>query len=240
MKRFVKCLSVGAVLALGCDGKEDPKQPPAVLPGSLGRAEFLYECVGEADPQCDQDADLAPTRTDSPFPVIAVGSRFQLFAESGGPLQLGTASGQWLALDADGATLTALRAGVVSVVASQSGTPLDFADIELREPAALKILPATPQGSFEGVEVDVANGQLTAEANVEFTFKFRAIVVGANGEILAGDFPCNWSSSDPDILQITSDPVDNIVTVVSGNPGPGVLEVELGDFSGTVSIEVGS
>ena len=51
MKRFVKCLSVGAVLALGCDGKEDPKQPPAVLPGSLGRAEFLYECVGEADPR---------------------------------------------------------------------------------------------------------------------------------------------------------------------------------------------
>ena len=230
-----------AVLALGCAETEDPEQPPAVLPGSLGRAEFRYECVGAGDPQCDLDADLAPTRTDSPFPLIAVGSRIQLFAESNNlPLALDSASEQFLAIDADGATVTALSAGTVSVIASQSGTPVDFADVELREPVALKILPATPQGSFEGVEVDVANGQLTAEANVEFTFKFRAILVGANGELLAGDFPCNWSSSDPDILEITSDPADNIVTVVSGNPGPGLLNVEVGDFSGTVSIEVGS
>lgn len=231
-----------AMLAnVGCDDVE-PQQPEVVLLGSLGRATFTYECAGPGDAQCDVDADLAPLREDSPFPLIAVGSRFELSAESTGigPLDLGSASGAFLSLDADGRTMTAERPGVVSVVALQGGSPLDFADVELVEAANLKILQATPEGSFEGAEVDIGNGEVSAEVDVEFTFKFRAVMTDADGTILAGDVDCAWTSSDPSVAEITTDPEENIVTVVSGQAGSAVITVEYGEFSGTVTIEVGS
>lgn len=240
--RIRSITAVALVLSAGCD--EDtppPKQPVVVLPGGLDRAQFVYGCAGPADAQCDVDADLAPVRDASPFPLLAVGGRFELVAQTKdlAPLALDVASGAFLSLDADGKTLTALEPGLVSVVASRDGVPLDFADVELVEPANLKILQATPQGSFKGVDIDLGDGSVSATANVDFTFKFRAVVTDADGAILAGDFPCVWSSSDPAVAAITSDPEENIVTVVSGSAGSAVITVDLGDFSGLVTIEVG-
>lgn len=232
-----------ALLAGGCDAdKPAPEQPVVVLPGGLDRAQFVYTCAGPADAQCDVDADLAPIRAESPFPPLAVGGRFELAARTKDlkPLDLDVASGAFLGLDADEKTLTALQPGLVSVVASRDGVPYDFADVELVDPAGLKILQATPQGSFKDASIDLENGSVSATANVEFTFKFRAVVTDAEGSILAGDFPCVWSSSDPAVAAITTDPEENIVTVVSGAAGSAVITVDYGDFTGLVTIEVGA
>lgn len=235
----------GAVLMLvvaGCDDVPEPEQPEVVLLGSLGRASFTYGCAGPGDAQCDIDADLAPIREEAVFPLLAVGSRFELAAEAEGygELTLDSASYDFLEVGEDGLTMTAKRAGLVSVIGSSEGTPIDFADVELVDPVDLKILQATPEGSFEGVEIDIGSGEVSAEVDVEFTFKFRAIVTDADDVILAGDFPCLWTSSDPDVATITTDPEENVVTVVSGEAGTAIITVEYGDFTGTVEIEVGS
>lgn len=233
---------LAATLAsVGCDDVE-PQQPEVVLLGSLGRATFTYGCAGPGDAQCDLDADLAPLREDSPFPLIAVGSRFELEAEADGlgSIGLGTASEDFLSVDEDGLTVTAERPGVVSVVALSDGVPFDFADIELVEATDLKILQATPAGSFEGVDIDIGDGEVSAEVDVEFTFKFRAVLTDADGTILAGDLGCAWTSSDPTVAEITTDPEENVVTVVSGAAGTAVISVEVGSFVGNVTIEVGA
>ncbi len=242
MRTLGRVVGIGFLLCAGCDDAPDPEQPEIVLLGSLGRASFTYACAGPGDAQCDVDADLAPIREEAVFPLLAVGSRFELTAEGDGygPLDLDSASAEFLEVDEDGATMTAKRAGLVSVIGSFKGTPVDFADVELVEPADLKILQATPEGSFEGVEIDIGSGEVSAEVDVEFTFKFRAIVTDVDDTILAGDFPCSWSSSNPDVATITTDPEENIVTVVSGEAGTAIITVEYGDFTGTVEIEVGS
>lgn len=232
------------ILIVACDDETEPEpqQPDVVLQGGLGRATFTYGCSGPSDPQCDLDADLAPLREASPFPLLAVGSKFQLTAEGTGygALTLDSGSSGFLAVDADGVTVTASRAGIVAVVAAKDGTPVDFANIELVEPAGLKILQATPQGSFTGVDIDFGNGEVSATADVEITFKFRAIVTDDDDTLLAGALPCTWTTSDPDVARITSDPADNIVTVVSGQSGTAVISVTYGDFTGQVTVEVGT
>ena len=221
---------------------EQARQPDVGLVGGLGRATFTYGCAGPGDAQCDLDADLAPLRESSPFPLLAVGSQFRLAAEGAayGPLDLDSASPDFLALDADGLTLTASRAGIASVVAARGGTPVDFANIELVEPAALKILQATPQGSFKGVDLDFGNGSVSATAQTVVTFKFRAVVTDADDVLLAGALPCNWATSDANVASITSDPAENIVTVVSGQSGTATVSVTYGAFTGSITIAVGS
>jgi hypothetical protein len=232
---------LAAAALFGCDEIEGPQQPPVELLGSLGRVTFTYACAGPGDAQCDVDADLAPLRSESPFPRLGVGSRFELTGVSTdfGAIEVDTASSAVLSVEEDGA-LRAREAGLVSVVALHEGVPLDFADVELVEPAGLEILQATPQGSFEGVDLDISNGELTADVDATFTFKFRAIVVDASGALLAGDYPCSWTSSDESVAEITSDPIDNIVTVVSGQAGSAVVTVEYAGFTATIGIEVGT
>lgn len=246
MGHLVRALACGCgLLVAACDESSDTEpdeQPPVVLYGGLGRATFEYACVALGDPQCDLDADLAPLREQSPFPFLAVGSRFQLATEGTeyGPLVLDSASSDFLLVEDDGITMQALRAGAASVVATKGGVPVDFGNIQLVDPAGLKILAATPQGSFEGVEVDFGNGQVSAEVNAQFTFKFRALVTDADGEILAGALPCLWETSDSDVATITSDPADNVVVIVSGAAGTATVSVAYGDFTGEITIDVGT
>jgi hypothetical protein len=225
----------------GCEEGEPPSQPPVELFGSLGRVTFTYDCVGPGDAQCDVDADLAPLREESLFPRLGVGSRFELtgVSEEFGPIEIDSASPEVLSVEEDG-TLLGRAPGLLSVVALHQGVPLDFADVELVEPAGLKLLQATPEGSFEGVDLDIGNGEVTADIDATFTFKFRAIVVDASGSLLAGDYPCTWTSSDPAVAEITTDPAENVVTVVSGQAGSAVVTVEYGEFTATIGIEVGA
>jgi hypothetical protein len=246
MNHLVRALACGSWLVFaGCDATSETEpieQPPVVLVGGLGRATFEYACVDLGDPQCDLDADLAPLREQSPFPFLAVGSRFQLAAEGEGygPLVLDSASSDFLLVEEDGVTMQALREGAASVVAAKDGVPVDFGTVELVEPAGLKILAATPQGSFEGVEVDFGNGEVSAEVDAQFTFKFRAIVVDGEGEILAGALPCLWETSDSDVATITSDPADNVVVIVSGEAGSATVSVTYGELTGSITIDVGT
>jgi len=248
MKHLMRALVCGGgLLVAACDessetDSEPDEQPPVVLYGGLGRATFVYTCVGPGDAQCDLDADLAPLREQSPFPLLAVGSRFQLAAKGAayGPLVLDSASSEFLLVESDGITMQALRAGAASVVATNEGVPVDFGNVELVAPAGLKILAATPQGSFEGVEVDFGNGGVSAEVDAQFTFKFRAIVTDEAGDLLAGALPCLWETSDSDVATITSDPTDNVVVIVSGEAGTATVSVAYGDFTGSISIDVGS
>lgn len=236
-----------ASVTLACDGdgtsEPPPTQPEVTLRGGLSRTTFTYACSQPSDPQCNVDADLAPVRESSPFPALALGSRFQLAvaSDSAQYKQLGidVVAADFLGREADGKTFLAKRTGTTSIVATEANVPIDFANIEVVAPSKFKILQAKPDGDFRGIDVDFSGKGASAGVDTQFTFRFRAIVTGPDDEILAGALPCTWVSSNPDVARITSDPASNMVTLVSGVAGTSLVEVDLGEYHGTVNLEVG-
>jgi hypothetical protein len=113
----------------------------------------------------------------------------------------------------------------------------DVLDIDVVDPI-LKVDSAQPQGEF--TDIKVSGGKVTAKGT--FTFRFRVTPAAADGKtILAGSFPCMWTTSDKDIANITTDPTDNIVTIVSGpKQGTATIHVTLGPMATDIPITLGS
>lgn len=233
---------VGLVACGGGDGEGEPvEQPDVTIRGGLDRATFAYECVGPSDAQCNVDADLAPIRAESgPFPQIALGSLFKMNVSASDYTGITVAPVSADFLQPEGErTYLAKRVGVAAVVAEQgNGTPIDFANIDVVAPRKFKILQATPQGDFRGVNADLGGGSVNAGVDVKFTFKFRAVALAEDDSILAGALPCTWTSSREDVAKIVGDANSNVVTLESGAAGTSEVIVELGDFTGTVRVEV--
>ena len=221
-------------------------QPPPTQQGDLGYATFTYNCGGSSDPQCNVDSDLAPVAASSQFPTLAAGSVFDLTAKvsasadagAGTVLTVVPVSTSFLDKDMTGTMQTAKRPGVSTVLAEEGGNIVDLTSVVIGTPDHIKILQATPTGSFQSGSITIGPGGVTATSTAVFTFKFRAFVVDKNENLLAGAFACNWVSSDSTIANLTSDPKSNIATVVSGNKGTATVTVTLGTFTANVTITV--
>lgn len=237
-------LGVSLLGLVACDdgaSSPPPEQPEVTIRGGLDRATFTYDCAAPSDPQCNVDADLAPIRKEkSPFPQIALGSRFKLSTVSIDypVLRVAPVSTDFLEPQGEGVVL-AKRRGASGVLAQQlDGTAIDFANLEIVAPAKYEILQATPQGDFRGANVNLGGGSVSAQASVVYTFKFRVVARGEDDNILAGALPCQWTSSNEQVAKIEGDATSNVVTVKSASAGNSDITVTFGDFTGVVRIEV--
>lgn len=236
-----------AMLAAGCDDKTastPDAQPPPQQQGDIGNATFTYQCGPDSDPQCNVDSELAPIAKDSQFPVIAAGSTFLLQAQRArdagtGPLDVVPVSTSFIDKDTTGKLMTAKRAGVTTVLAKNGADTVDLTTVVLTAPDHVKLLQGSPTGSFQNGSVVIGPNGVTAQANVQYTFKFRAFAVDKSDGVLAGALPCQWTTSDATIANITTPPQQNIVTVVSGKAGTATITNTIGTLPpATITIKV--
>lgn len=224
-------LWAGALVALvtcttGCEEEEDPA-PPSQL-GQFGAVSFEYDCDTPGDPVCDdqcEDADNAElceglTFDKTTIPTLAVGSSFLLGADDTS-VDIVSSSDDRLSL-MDGAWVTH-RTGITSILAQASdGTVKDLVDVRVMD--------------VENIDL---NFRATYDATADtFVGTARLVLLGMDDEPLGGAFPCEWTSSDEDVVALTSDTTDNAVSFEFGTPGTATLTATLGPHSGSLMIEV--
>jgi hypothetical protein len=225
-----------------CADKAPTTQPPPTQQGDLGAATFTYNCGPDSDPQCNVDSELAPIAASSQFPTLAAGSTFTLtaaLADGGAPLKVVPVSTSFLDKDVTGNLQTAKRAGVTTVLADQSSTLVDLTTVVIGQPDHIKVLQGTPQASFKSGSITIGTGGVTTTSTGTYTFHFRAFMVDKSDNILAGAFPCNWTSSDTTIATVTTDTKSNISSVVSQmKAGSTTVTVSLGTMTANILITV--
>ncbi|MBX3228243.1 MAG: hypothetical protein KIT84_26540 [Labilithrix sp.] len=244
-RKTLGCLILAAGI-VACDddkkGDEASKVPPPPEQGGvLGAARFRYKCLLPSDAQCDFDKELGTGAggSSSSLPTLATGSRFGLEIELNASAGEGDAPAltalhpTFATVEADGVTL--VRPGKTTIGLSRGADIVDMLDVEVKDPTGIKLFSGDPQGQFTDVKVGVGS----VKATVQFTFRFRAALADGD-QVLAGSVPCKWTTSDAEIANITTEPEDNIVTVVTGTKqGTATIKVELGTFSTEIPLTVG-
>jgi hypothetical protein len=219
---------LGTVLLLGlaaCSSKDEP----VTQMGEFGQVAFSYGCAGPGDPVCDSACDSSANATlcqgrtfaQNVLPRLAVGSTFQLAADDPGVSLVPATTDR---ISPTGGGFEAVMPGLTAIMALlPSGEVKDLVDVEVREVAAVDVNFTAAFDALSGHFIGAARILLMADEQLP----------------LGGFFPCQWSSSDPAIVAITSDATDNMVSFETGTPGTATLTAELGDYSGTVTVEVG-
>ncbi len=241
---------LGAI-ALATSGCQDET---GGLRGELNAGTFFYRCAERSDAQCDADAVVAQADdTTAAFPAIAVGAVFGLrFDDRDGTVGatgFEPATPKFLAVSAD--ALTAMLPGIVGVVFVDNGRAVDFVHLNLVAPASVSISQAsTIEVSVDDIAAGndiVADGSdvaidLTSPVSVSSRTFLRAVPRSEDGRILAGGLTTEWTTSDPTIIEITSDPSDNVIAIETRGTGTATLTVTQGDITAAVTIdaEVGS
>jgi hypothetical protein len=230
------------VVALAVVGCEDKDKSAAVRGGQLGAAEFSYICGRGEDPQCNTDSELAQPGEFSSFPRIAVGASFGLGVKpkkgpDGNAITLDF-SETIFEVDEAKTNFKGKTPGVMSVLAIRYSEVVDLTWMEIVKADHIKLIQGTPDGKFKDGSIKIGPEGVSGQASVQFTFKFRAVAADKDDKLLAGAFPCMWTTSDATIANITSSPTANIATVVSGNPGTATIHVTLGDMQGDITLKV--
>jgi hypothetical protein len=202
------------LLGGGCDAGF---KPPAYQ-----EAPTIYACVGFADAKCDGMFPALSPLTDglSDEAPIVLGGQF------------GIAQG----LTLTPSRLTELRAnvfqaniaGLGTVLAGHTGVPF-----EVRAPADIRI----------SHEIDYISGtfsQIYGSDNFALRIpdRFRAVPIDTEGNMLAGDIGCSWTTSNPGVVTIESDPSKNIVTFRIQGPGNASLHVQMGSMGKDVAFNI--
>jgi hypothetical protein len=221
--RYSKLAAAGCLLLAGCDSEE----PPPTQLGQFGVVEFAYECSGPGDAACDTACDdtanatLCEGRTvdRTILPTLALGSRFRLTPDA--PVTLAPASESRLVKEGD--DFVAAFEGITAVLALKSNGDVQ----DLVHVAVVGV---------ETVNIDFRADFVATTGNFEGAA--RIVMLGPGDMPLAGTFPCTWTTSDPAIVTLTSDPTDNTVEFETGAVGTATLRAELGDYSGELEIEV--
>jgi hypothetical protein len=210
-------------LLAGCDSET---APPTQL-GQFGVVEFAYGCSGPGDAACDTACDDAANaalcegrKVDlTRIPTLALGSKFQLTTDE--PVTIASSSEERLVKEGD--DFIAAFEGITAVLALKStGEVQDLVHVAV---SAVKTVNIDFRADF-----DVIADKFEGNA--------RMVMLGPDDKPLGGTFPCLWTTSDPAIVTITSDPMDNTIAFETGAVGTATLRAELGDYSGEVEIEV--
>lgn len=238
---FVVIASAACALA-GCDSPAADGDP--VLQGTLGKLAFAYECTAPSDPQCDPRSEVAPKIENASFPAIAVGARFDISTRDDefGNLTTGVQSASdFFEYETDSLAFVALRAGFGTVTATRSGGDVvDLAYLRFDEPVALRILQSAEVGNFESGTIEITPGGVSGSVKTSTLFTFRVVPENANGELLAGAFPVEWTNSNPAVLSFgqSKPKEDNIVVLESKAPGTSEISVKLGKLEAKFNVEV--
>jgi hypothetical protein len=241
--RSIVMMALALSLAITAVGCEDKGGSAAARGGQLGAATFTYVCGKGEDPQCNTDSELAQPGEFSTFPRIAVGAAFGLGIKpkerqfDNDSLKLDF-SETLFEVDEAKTNFKGKSPGVMSILANYNSETLDLTWLEVVKADHIKLIQGTPDGKFKDGSIKIGPDGVAGQANVQFTFKFRAVAADKDDKLLAGALPCMWTTSDAAIANITSPPTANIVTVVSGNPGTATVHVTLGDMQGDITLKV--
>lgn len=233
--RLVRVGLLASVAVTGCDSTQSGN---GQQPGELGRGTFTYTCGPGADAQCNQNADLAIVDPSTNLPPIALGSTFDL-GYSNGATQADDTAG--IVLDQAVNLYGAAQTGYVAVFGlrgSGSSAPAeDLVHLKIVSVDHLEFAQTSPSGgTFKGVvtapgiTVNVTVGSGTP------TQLLRVVPMTSDRKLIAGALPCNWTSNDPTIAQVASDPGQNIVTVKLLKAGTTKVHVTLGSLAGDVTV----
>ena len=116
-----------------------------------------------------------------------------------------------------------------TIIASHEGWVTDFYHVTLVEPARLRV-----------DRVDVGN----TETNISHitmdmyeTAVLRARVLDSGGQALSGAFACQWTSDATGVVFDTNSE-DNLVMISADGSGLATLDVDLGDFTHSITVQV--
>jgi hypothetical protein len=216
-----------------------------VQPGELGRGKFAYACGPGADAQCNDNADLAIVDPATNLPPIALGSIFSVgyTDKYGGSQHTYIADSSFFAVR-DG-WLVALQTGEAAIWGESPGSSdykpklEDMVHVKVVSVDHLELAQTKPMGgSFKGV-VTVPGLTATATlAGAPVTQLFRVVPMTADRKLVAGGLLCSWTSNNPQVATIMTDPTKNIVTVQYAQAGMATLHVTLGALAADVNVTV--
>lgn len=238
-------------LATGCD--EGGSVDAAGERGELNNGTFFYVCNDKADAQCDEDAVVgARDPATSAFPPLARGGRFSVrFEYDDDPVLLNYLifAGPYVEGMEGSPVFTAVAPGVTAVAAVDESSSLayDLVHLTVVEPAALRISETTTtqervEDIAAGVDLELGSDavlDITAEVTLATRTFFRAAPVDGAGNVLAGALDTTWTSSDPGVVAIVSDPENNVIEIEPLGSGTATLTVTMGDLTATVPVEAG-
>jgi hypothetical protein len=184
-------------------------------------ASVVYDCAGPSDPVCDGVLPAVPPDPSgySQKPRIAVGALFY-GASSLAPDRI--------ALDQSG-TLQALLPGVAAVTDGVS-----FEHLLLRAPDHAVI---THESDLATQSFDDVVGTDTFALRLP-TDRFRAVVVDADGVVLAGALQCHWESSDTQVVTVETNAAANLVTLRLVGSGMATVTVTMGGLTAGIDFDV--
>jgi hypothetical protein len=251
VKRIIG-LTVVAIASLGCNSDAEK----GTQAGELGRGKFQYVCgsTGDPDAQCNENADLAIVDPATNMPAIALGGRFAVTfikkdAPSGNTGVYAQGLSELTAFDYKDQFHTAKKAGWAALIGFTDGggysNARDLVHVRIEPIDHLEVAQTTPTGggggdfkgkvTVPGLTVDVTVSSPTTPV----TQMFRVVPLTLDRRLLAGALACQWTSSNPSVANITTDPTKNIITVEL-KPGTATIHVTLGDKATDVQVKVGT
>jgi hypothetical protein len=210
-------------------------------PGELGRGKFSYYCDPNykvADAQCNDNADLAIVDPSTNLPSIALGASFNVTFSDGRDYTDDTNA---IALDPNTMRFVAIETGYAVLVGHRDdqGNAEDLVHVTIEQIDHIEFAHTAPMGgSFKG---EVTAPGLMASFTVQggpVTQLFRVVPLTKDRRLLAGALPVKWTSSDPSVVQVMTDPTQNIITVQILKSGTATLHVTLGETAGDVTLTV--
>lgn len=211
--RALTCVLL-ASLGAAC---EDGYKPPSYSFGAVA-----YACAGDTDPMCD---GLAPRpRPDiqgySMLPPVA---RSSVFSIQGGVHSLTPAR-----LIPDGSALTAARVGLGAVADGFS-----YDHVNVVEPAEIEIghESSDRSGTFD---------EIFGGTDFPFRFpkdRFRAILLDAQGQRLAGASEYGWTSDNPAVIEVLSGGTHIVEFEIVGE-GMATLRVEAAGVAAEIPFNI--
>ncbi len=218
---FVAALTTLA--APGCDAVDDR---PA-RPGELGAGDFLYVCVGDADPLCAQQsvAETFPER-------IAVGARFGLDFSPRGSF---SSDGVALRVEAPNEAVVSAELDTYSI--EQAGYQVFLAVTNEREVVDLKHILAA---NIERISVRTMDSQDldTIDLLVGESITVTAVPQDRLRSTLAGSLDYAWSIADASVAEVVTVDEDFDVTIEAVAEGSTTLIVRAGAFTQELAVEV--
>ena len=191
--------------------------------GELGNDRFFYACVDDADAICD-DVDLEAEPL-SGIPRIALGARFGI--ETEGRTTTARAVNDRLDEDPHGGrekAFTALEPGWTTVMSvNDYGDAVDLVHVSVAETAALELSQREP--TAEGWS-QLGTGPLAIEKD----HQMRVVPLDAEGAVLAGGLPMQWTAEPEGIVEFLPEKGNNVVTVRPVASGLVTVSVEVNEI----------
>jgi hypothetical protein len=229
-------IALFALLAIGCTLGTNKE-----VAGSLGNIVFVYHC----DPVASLDDAECDTRsTPSTLPPIALDATFMVGEKKRDDLFVSNTleSGASDRIVEDGSsdsyvTFTALAPGVTSLVHFGAEEDSDYVDVHVEAPNALQLSEVTLADGVVTATIAAVADTLTLTAPNAVV---RAVPIDAQGNLLAGAAPdlYTWTSSDPSVVSLVSQPATHMIEVVAGASGTSTLAVSVAGLSASTKVTV--